>query len=182
MSLNDWYEKGLSEEAYVERLDKHKEAFHHISETFTVPNEDAALLEKIKNTRALILAAEWCGHCMLDIAIFLHIANKANIPTRFLIRDDNLELMDRYLTNEKRYIPIIIFIDENGNEVAKWGPWAPEINDFTDRLKEDLPARDSDGFDEAFQQYIKKVGTAFKTDQSLWNYVYNDMKQTVLSI
>lgn len=182
MSLNDWYEKGLTKAEYIERLDKHKDAFHHIQSTFKVPSEDIASFENVKDTRALILAAEWCGHCMLDIAIFLHIADKANIPTRFLIRDDNLELMDRYLTNEKRYIPIMIFIDANGNEVGKWGPWAPEINDFTDKLKEDLPERDSEAYEEAFQQYIKKVGTAFETDQSLWDYVYNDIKQTILSI
>lgn len=182
MSLNDWYEKGLTKEVYIDRLDKHKEAFHLIMNTFNVPNEDVASLENVKDIRALILAAEWCGHCMLDIAVFLHIANKANIPTRFLIRDDNLELMDRYLTNEKRYIPIMIFIDENGNEVGKWGPWAPEINDFTNRLKEDLPERDSDEFDEAFQQYIKKVGAAFESDTALWHYVYQDIKQTVVSI
>lgn len=182
MSLNDWYEKGLTKEAYIARLDKHNDAFHHVNQTFTIPTEDVPSFERVENRRALILAAEWCGHCMLDIAIFLHIANQANIPTRFLIRDDNLELMDRYLTNEKRYIPIMIFIDENGNEVGKWGPWAPEINDFTNKLKEDLPERDSEDYDEAFQQYIKKVGVAFETDTSLWDYVYNDIKQTVVSI
>lgn len=182
MALNNWYEKGLTKEAYIDRLDKHKDAFHHIHETFTIPGEDLALLNKVKNTRALILAAEWCGHCMLDIAIFLKIAEQANIPTRFLIRDDNLELMDRYLTDEKRYIPIMIFIDEDGNEIGKWGPWAPEINDFTNELKKNLPERDSEQFDEAFQQFIKQVGTGFKTDESLWNYVYEDMKRTVQSI
>lgn len=182
MSLNDWFNKGLTKEVYMERLDKHKEAFHHIKDTFSVPEEDVPQLNDVKNVKALVLAAEWCGHCMLDIPIFLHIAEKANIPTRFLIRDDNLELMDQYLTNEKRYIPIFIFIDEDGNEIGKWGPWAPEINEFTERLKADLPIRDSEQYEEAFQQYIKQVGDSFKNDDTFWHYVYNDMKHTILSL
>lgn len=178
MSLNHWFEKGLTKEAYMERLDKHKQAFHHIKQTFSIPPEDEAVLKTDQKTRAIVLAAEWCGHCMLDIPIFLHIAQQANIDTRFLIRDDHLPLMEQYETNGKQYIPIIILIDENGKEINKWGPWAPEVNDFTDELKKSLPDRDSAEFDEAFQQFIQKVGTAFQTDESLWNDVYEDMKRT----
>lgn len=182
MPLNNWFAKGMKKEAYMERLDKHKTAFHHIKNTFSIPEEDVTQLENINNVRAIVLAAEWCGHCMLDIPIFLHIAEKANIPTRFLIRDDHLELMKQYETNGKQYIPMFIFIDESGRELGTWGPWAPEVHEFTEQLKEDLPERDSDEWDEAFQQYIQKVGTAFKSDESLWTYVYNDMKQTVTSL
>jgi len=182
MTLNNWFEKGLTKEAYMQRLDTHKDGFNHIKENFTIPSEDMNSLESIKGTRAIILAAEWCGHCMLDIAVFLNIAEAANIDTRFLIRDDNLPLMDQYLTNEKRYIPIIVFIDDKGNEIGKWGPWAPEINDLMNRLKADLPARDSEEYEEAFQQLIKKVGSAFRSEENLWQYVYTDMKKTILSL
>src|SRR5699024_8919081 len=101
-------------------------------------------LGEIKDMRAIILAAEWCGHCMLDIPIFLHIAKKANISTRFLIRDNNLALMKQYETNGKQYIPKFYFIEEAGNEIGTWGPWAPEVHEFTEKLKEDLPERDSE--------------------------------------
>lgn len=182
MSLQNWYEKGLTETAYRERLDKHKDGFNHIFESFSIPGEDSNELDKVKNIRALVIAAEWCGHCMLDIPIFLHIAKEANIETRFLIRDDNEALMKQYETNGKQYIPIIIFIDEDGNEVGKWGPWAPEVNEFTDQLKAHLPERDSEQFEAAFQEFIQKVSTAFTTDKSLWTAVYNDMKKSILAI
>lgn len=182
MTLNNWFEKGLSKEAYMQGLDTHKDGFHHIKENFTIPSGDLNSLESIKDTRAIILAAEWCGHCMLDIAIFLNIAEATNIDTRFLIRDDNLSLMDQYLTNEKAYIPIIIFIDKAGNEIVKWGPWAPEINEFMNTLKANLPPRDSEQYEEAFQQLIQKVGSAFRSDEALWQYVYTDMKKSILSL
>lgn len=182
MSLNIWFDKGLTKEAYMERLDKHKDAFHHIYNTFSVPEEDKNKLKETKSLRAVVLAAEWCGHCMMDIPIFLHIAKVANIDTRFLIRDDHLELMDQYLTNGKRYIPMFIFIDEVGKEVGTWGPWAPEVNEFTEKLKADLPDRESAQFEEAFQQFIQKVSSTFRSDEEMWNYVYEDMKKVLLSL
>jgi len=164
------------------RLDHHKESFQHIYNTFEVPEEDKEKFKAIDGVRAIVLAAEWCGHCMMDIPIYLNIAETADIDTRFLIRDDNLELMDQYLTNEKCYIPIFIFIDKDGNEIGKWGPWAPEINEFTNELKKDLPDRESEEYDEAFKQFVKRVSKAFSTDEKLWGYVYNDMKKTILNL
>ena len=49
------------------------------------------------------------------------ISEVANIDMSLLIRDENLELMDQYLTNgTARAIPIFIFIDKDGNEQAVW--------------------------------------------------------------
>src|SRR6266496_1699119 len=46
-----------------------------------------------------------------------------NIALGFLLRDDNLKLMDMYLTNSKsRSLPKLIVLDENNNELFNWGP------------------------------------------------------------
>lgn len=182
MSLNNWFEKGLTKEAYESRLDKHKAGYFHIYETFSIPKEDLEKLKQTKQLRAVVLCGEWCGHCMMDIPIFLNIAEAAGIETRFLIRDENLSLMEQYETNGKQYVPIFIFIDDNGKELGTWGPWAPEVHEFTEDLKANLPDRDAAEFEEAFQQFVQKVSTAFKTDENLWNYVYQDMKQKILSL
>lgn len=116
---------------------------------------------------------------MMDIPILLKLLEAANIPIRFLPRDNHLELMDRYLTNGKRYIPVFIFIDEAGNEVTKWGPMAPEVEEFVNNLKEDLPEKGADGYEEAWKNYIQKVGDTFTKDANIWQFVYNDIKQTI---
>lgn len=41
---------------------------------------------------------------------------------RILLRDDNPEAMNRYLTNGGRSIPKLITIDTDGNELFTWGP------------------------------------------------------------
>lgn len=179
MDLNKWFDRGISKEQYMESLQKHRDNFLHIYNHFEVPSEDDAFLKGKNGFRIIVLAEEWCGHCMLDIPILLHIAERADIPVKFLPRDENLELMDQYLTNEKRYIPIVIFIDESGKEIGKWGPMAPEISDYVDTLKEDLPPREAPNYEEAFRGYIAKIGDSFRNDTTFWNYVYEDIKKAL---
>jgi len=179
MSLNEWFERGKSKDEYMAGLDKHRDAFTHIYNNFNIPEEDKETLTNEKDLRVLVLAEPWCGHCMLDIPILLNICEEANIPLRFLNRDENLDVMDQYLTNEKRIIPIFIFFDKDGNEVAKWGPWAPEIKAFVDTLKQDLPSKNDPKYEEAFQEYIGEIGTTFRNNESFWTYVYEDVKKTI---
>jgi len=179
LNLNSWFSRGITKDEYMSALDNHRQGFMNIYNNFKVPEADINLLKDKKGVRAIVLAEVWCGHCMLDIPVFLRIAEQAEIPVRFLPRDENLELMDQYLTNEKRYIPIIIFIDEEGNELAKWGPMAPEIKEYVDKLKVDVPAKDDPRYQEAFQKYVDEIGETFTTDETFWNYVYKDIKQTI---
>lgn len=179
MNLNDWFDKGIEKEEYIANLDKHRESFMNIYDNFNVPEQDKTLLQSKSNLRVVVLAEVWCGHCMLDVPILLRMSEAANIPVRILPRDEHLELMDNYLTNEKRYIPIMIFIDENGNEVAKWGPMAPEVAAYVEELKTGMPEKDAPGYKDAFQKYVDAVGNAFSNDEKFWNYVYEDIKKTL---
>ena len=38
------------------------------------------------------------------------------------MRDEHLSIMDQYLTNGTRSIPILISVDKQGNELFHWGP------------------------------------------------------------
>ena len=44
-----------------------------------------------------------------------------------LRRDEHPELMDRYLTNGTRSIPIVIVLDGEFREVSRWGPRPAEL-------------------------------------------------------
>lgn len=182
MDLNKWFEKALLAEDYIVQHEDHKDNFHKILNNFQVPAEDEFLNKlKERKLRAIVLAEVWCGHCMLNIPIFLKLAEEADIPVRFLNRDENLELMDQYLTNGNRVIPIFIFIDEDGNEVAKWGPMAQSTRDFVTPLREELPEREDEAFEDKFREMIQITSKAFSTDQQLWQGVYDSFKKTLSS-
>lgn len=184
MGLNQWFEKGLTAETYKADLDAHKDNFNHVYNNFEIPNDEAFFqAAKEKNLRVIALAEVWCGHCMLNIPILLHILEKTEIPARFLRRDENLELMDQYLTNGKsRTIPIFIFIDEAGNEVGKWGPWAPATKELVDELKVGLPPKEAEDYQEQFQKLIKASTKEFTENEKLWNGVYESIKTTISNI
>ena len=44
------------------------------------------------------------------------------LELRMLRRDQHPEVMDRYLTNGSRSIPIVIVLDEEFRELGHWGP------------------------------------------------------------
>lgn len=181
MHLNEWFEKGISPGTYRSHLDKHDEHFHQIYNNFSVPAEDLPLLKNKANLRVVALAEVWCGHCMLDVPILLRMTEAAGIPVSMLPRDEHLELMDQYVTNGKRYIPIFIFIDEDGNEVGKWGPMAPTVQELVDRLKEEanVPDKEDPGYKEAFKKYADEISDTFTQDETIWQAVYEDIKKSL---
>lgn len=183
MTLNKWYDKGLTADQFIATFDKHKDGFSHVYKNFNLPNDEAFFqYVKEQNLRAIILAEPWCGHCMFNIPIFLRLAEKTDMPVRLLPRDENLDLMDQYLTNGKsRSIPIFIFIDEDGNEVAKWGPVSKKTKQLTDEYKVNLPDKDHEDYDEKFKDFIDIIGKELRENTDLWLASYDGMKQEIES-
>ncbi|MHC8520324.1 thioredoxin family protein [Rossellomorea sp. H39__3] len=69
----------------------------------------------------IAITEDWCGDAMVNIPILLKLAEAAGIEVKMILRDENLELMDQYLTNgTSRSIPIFIFIDGEGKERMVW--------------------------------------------------------------
>ena len=71
----------------------------------------------------LIITEGWCGDAAQNVPAIEKIAAASdNITTRYILRDENLELMDRYLTDGARSIPKLIAIDdESGDVLGTWG-------------------------------------------------------------
>lgn len=180
MDLNQWFDEGLTPEQYMETLKKHQEGFMHIYHQFELPDDEAFFQSlKERKLRVIVLAEVWCGHCMLNIPVLLRLAEKTSMPVSFLPRDENLELMDQYLTNEKRIIPIFVFIDENGNEVAKWGPKSEYTTKFSDKHAADLPQKDAADYQEKFKEMAKFMTKSFRNNSEFWHATYESMKDTL---
>ncbi|EZH64901.1 thioredoxin [Bacillaceae bacterium JMAK1] len=177
MTLEQWFEKGMSIEQYVGEMEKNKDHLHYIYGQFELPKEQDKLE---RNLRAIILTEDWCGDAMVNVPILMHIAEHHNIELRVLLRDENLELMDQYLTNgTARSIPIFIFIDEEGNEVAKWGPRAPEVQERVSALMSELPEKTAPNYEEEWKKAIKSMTTMYREDEQIWSDVYHSIQSTL---
>ncbi len=71
----------------------------------------------------LIITEGWCGDAAQNLPVIEKIARESiNIETRYLLRDENLDLIDRYLTDGGRAIPKLIALDTETLEVlGTWG-------------------------------------------------------------
>lgn len=70
-----------------------------------------------------ILTEAWCGDAAQNIPVIV-AASLSNpmINVKLLLRDENPEIMDKYMTNGGRSIPKLIAVDEDFNELFTWGP------------------------------------------------------------
>ncbi len=73
----------------------------------------------------LVISEHWCGDASQINPIINRVAeeNDGKINLRFLYRDENIKLIDAFLTDGKsRSIPILIQLDSEFNYLGKFGP------------------------------------------------------------
>ena len=115
-----------------------RQRMHRLEKTVLL---DESLTEKARKTGRkqiwLILTEGWCGDAAQNIPVIEKIAAASdNIETRYVLRDENLELMDEYLTNNARSIPKLIALDAlNLEEIGTWGPRPAAAMDLFIELK-----------------------------------------------
>lgn len=96
-----------------------------LDKTIEIIPELRQAIEKITTYETwLVLTEGWCGDAAQLIPLFAKIEQlNKNISLRFLLRDENLELMDAYLYNGKsRSIPKLIALNSNNEELFNFGP------------------------------------------------------------
>ncbi|MCJ7840982.1 thioredoxin family protein [Lederbergia sp. NSJ-179] len=182
MNLSQWFQKGIPANEYIQSMKHHQENTNYIREHFTVPTEDTEFFPTLKQEKLRVIAIteDWCGDAMLNIPILLNLAEKADMEVRMLLRDQNLELMDQYLTNgTSRAIPIFIFIDQAGNERAVWGPRAASIQQFVEEERSKLPEKEDPKFEEQQKDMYEKMTNRYVNDPSVWDAVYESIKLTL---
>lgn len=91
-----------------------------------------ALIEKVnqvkRKTYFLVISEAWCGDAAQNVPLIAKAAEfSSNIELKIILRDDNLDIMDQYLTNGGRSIPKVIAIDAESLEVL--GSWGPRPNE-----------------------------------------------------
>jgi hypothetical protein len=118
------WDKGLTFEAFVASCKaEHCGLWQGIYNLARVPEWAKAAVPAGGNRKLLVIAEDWCGDASNTVPIVAKLANAVpGLELRVILRDTNPEVMDQYLTNGSRSIPIVIALDENFHEVGHWGP------------------------------------------------------------
>ncbi len=100
--------------------------------------ETSALLSQIQRPLTwLVITESWCGDAA-QILPYIHKMAEENelITDRYVLRDEHEKLMNLFLTNGGKSIPIIVVWDPTSEEVlAHWGPRPIKIQDMVMKRK-----------------------------------------------
>ena len=100
-----------------------------------------------------MLNESWCGDAAHTLPVMEKIANASEqVELKVLWRDENLELMDRFLSHGTRGIPKLLVFDEQGELLGEWGSRPEPLHQWVQESKDSqgkLPA----GFKEDIQKW-----------------------------
>jgi hypothetical protein len=93
-----------------------------------VPEWALAAVPSGAGRKLLVIAEDWCGDASNTIPIVAKLVDMApGLELRLISRDENPELMNRYLTDGSRSIPIVIAMNDRYQEIGHWGPRPTEL-------------------------------------------------------
>ncbi|MBI1193678.1 MAG: thioredoxin family protein [Bacteroidetes bacterium] len=98
---------------------------HRVEKTVTLdPNLEQRLLRLERPVHWLVLSEPWCGDAAASVPVLqLMAAASPAVQLSLLLRDENLFLMDQYLTDGGRGIPKLIAVDpQTLQPLYTWGP------------------------------------------------------------
>jgi thioredoxin-like negative regulator of GroEL len=141
LNLKTYLEKGISYTQYRGEMKKeidtnregdmsayikiNEQRMNRLDKKAILSEEIIKSIESLENKKYwLVLTEHWCGDAAQIVPVLAKIANESNgkIELKLIYRDENLELMDQFLTNNGRSIPKLIQLDQNHIIENDWGP------------------------------------------------------------
>lgn len=118
-----------------------------LNKTIQLTPEMFNALKNIKEPQTwLVITEAWCGDAAQNIPLMAKLAEThPYIKLRLILRDENLELMDQFLTNGGRAIPILLVLNSKQQVIYKWGPRPQKAQDMVEEYKKQ-PEQDFDTF------------------------------------
>jgi len=125
---------------YIEYTKLNFQRMQRIEKTVHLQPE---MIDALQNNPAplywVVLAEAWCGDVAQNLPIIAKMADAApNIELCVLLRDENPEIMDAYLTNGGRSIPKLICLKQTDlSELGQWGPRPKTVQEMVLQHKKD---------------------------------------------
>jgi len=95
-----------------------------LDKTIKLSEETINVIHSLEETQTwLVLTEGWCGDAAQNLPVINKIAlENSKINLQLVLRDENEELMNLFLTNGGKSIPKLIALDNENNVINTWGP------------------------------------------------------------
>jgi hypothetical protein len=152
----------------IQFTDLNLKRMERISKTITLNEDLVAKLEQIQTPQTwLVITEAWCGDSA-QILPFIHKmseVNSNNISLEIILRDDNMEVMNRYQTNGVNAIPKFICRNETDEDIFVWGPRPAEAAALHEAWKTNPNSRTKEDFElELHTWYANDKGNAIQNE------------------
>ncbi|XZF15757.1 thioredoxin family protein [Chitinophagaceae bacterium MMS25-I14] len=159
---------GLNQsEKYVFYTKLNLQRMHRWDKTFQLREDIREQLRMLKPQVWWVITETWCGDSAQNLPGIAQMAaaSEGRVELRIIMRDENLNIMDEYLTNGGRSIPKLVAISEDGEELFNWGPRPATAQTMMMTWKNDPQGKAFDDFErELHTWYTQNKGAELQDE------------------
>jgi hypothetical protein len=115
------FAQGLTFAQYLAQMRSNKDRFEQrMADAVITPADREAI--RGRKLKVLVITEDWCGDALVGFPALARLVEGApDVEMRVFLRDANPDVMDQYLKRGLyRTIPVIVFFDEQMNELARY--------------------------------------------------------------
>ena len=130
---------------------------------------------------AVMLAENWCGDVHRNSPLIAHVCEAVpGCELRVFLRDQVPDLRDTFLNNGYQSIPVVVFFDQNWNELGRWIERAHSATSKAAQIRAktlDAAPQDKASQDAAMNEFRGQVTAAYNDPgHTLWRAAANELK------
>lgn len=188
MSVNVAYKfgAGITPLQFMEGMQKNKEAFQAGYDKFVWQSEDDRDffegLQSKGDLRILILAADWCGDVVRSIPVVFQAFAASGLTVEVFILEQHQDLMERFLTNGGRSVPIVIFASEQGQVLGQWGPRPQHVQALMKEFKAENPDREASDYEAKIGEVRKAMALKYEEGAGVNGSVVAELRTLISGI
>jgi hypothetical protein len=161
MYLTKYCDRAINYDAYVDLLGGNLEVHNLHYKKYAVSEEMHSVLSQAEPVKILVLTEPWCSDSVAIVPVIKKIVDEAHgWELKVLLRDENPDLMDQFLTGGSRGIPVFIFLDEQCKELFSFGPRPEAAQKIFESYRRDLRAGKIEK-----AEIIKKIRSFYAKDR-----------------
>lgn len=133
LDFRKYWDDAFSWDDYLDReVQEHAEMWRGVYARSAVPAWAVEEGRRIGGEwRVLVISEDWCGDAFNTVPVMARLAEALpTVQLRVAKRDENPALMDAFLTNGSRSIPLAIVLRPDFTVAGRWGPRPPELQAF----------------------------------------------------
>jgi hypothetical protein len=141
VKLREYFETALTVDAFEDLLTEEQKKLHvHHLRRAEIDEEAVEAVRSSGARNILVITEPWCGDSLAIFPVVSTLFNRAGSEVRVVRRDEHTELIDQYLTQGGRAIPIVLVLDDAYGVRFRWGPRPAPAQQIVDDHREDVKA------------------------------------------